>query len=226
MESLRPSPRPRVTLRAANVTKFYGETVAVWEVDLSCRSGELLAMHGPNGSGKSTLLGILAGVVAPTRGQVATATDDPRARPRVAYLGHASHLFDELSAIENVILAARLARRDPHRAVDLLRMLGVFSEAGRRVGRLSAGTRRRVGLARALSVDPDVLVADEPFVGLDPTAAQHVTNTLATARDEGRLVVIATHDHVRSGGLATRILRLEHGRLVADGAAHTAASLG
>lgn len=223
MESLQPSVRPRVTLRAANVTKLYGETVALWDIDLGARSGELIALHGANGSGKSTLLGILAGVVAPTRGRVAATTDDPQAPPRVAYLGHATHLFEGLSASENVELAARLARRDTHAAVDFLDRLGVARDAGRRVGRLSAGTRRRVGLARALSTDPDILLTDEPFVGLDPDAAELVTSALDNAREEGRLVVLATHDHARSGHLATRVLRLEHGRLLDEDAVVTTA---
>lgn len=213
MESIRLSPRPHVLLRATNVTKVFGETVALWNVELDGRSGELIALHGANGSGKSTLLRILAGLMAPTQGRVTLATNDPTVRPRVAYLGHATHLFEELTAIENVVLAARLARRDPAVAVRLLERLGVSGHAGRRVGALSAGTRRRVGLARLLATDPDIVLADEPLAGLDADAADNVGGVLAQARDDGRVVVVATHDHARSQLLATRVLRLEDGRL-------------
>lgn len=219
MESLRLSPRPHVVLRAANVTKIFGETVALWDVKLDARSGDLIALHGANGSGKSTLLRILAGLMAPTRGRVSQTTDDATRRPRIAYLGHATHLFDELTAFENVVLAARLARRDPEMAVTFLDQLGVSRHAGRRVTALSAGTRRRVGLARLLATDPDVLLADEPLAGLDAGAADDVGHVLRQARDAGRLVVVATHDQARSEGLATRVVRLAQGRIPEDQAA-------
>ena len=213
MESLRLSPRHHVLLRATNVTKVFGETVALWDVDIDGRSGDLIALLGPNGSGKSTLLRILAGLMASTRGRVTLTTNDPTVRPRVAYLGHATHLFAELTAIENIVLAARLARRDPEVAVRLLDRLGVSGHGGRRVAALSAGTRRRVGLARVLATDPDIVLADEPLAGLDADAADNVGHVLAQARDDGRLVVVATHDVARSDILANRVLRLEQGRL-------------
>lgn len=216
MESLRLSPRPHAVLRATDVTKVFGETVALWNVELDGRAGELIALHGANGSGKSTLLRILAGLMAPTHGRVTTATSDATVRPRVAYLGHATHLFEELTAIENVVLAARLARRDPAIAVTLIERLGVSRHGGRRVGALSAGTRRRVGLARLLATDPDIVLADEPLAGLDAGAADDVGGVLAQARDDGRVVVVATHDHARSELLATRVLWLDHGRLRDD----------
>ncbi len=213
MESLQFAPRADVSFRVAAVTKVFGETVALWGVDLVGRSGDLIAAHGANGSGKTTLLRIIAGLVAPTRGRVAWTTTSPGTRPRIGLLGHATHLFEELTAIENVVLAARLARRDEAIAIDLLGRLGVEQHGGRRTGGLSAGTRRRVGLARALATDPDVLVVDEPFAGLDRPAADVVGRVLGEARDDGRLVVIATHDDARSRAIATSIVRLEEGRL-------------
>lgn len=213
MELLQPVPRPHVSFRAAGLTKVFGETVALWGVNLDGRSGELIAVHGANGSGKTTLLRIIAGLVAPTLGRVAWTTTSPGTRPRIGLLGHATHLFEELTAIENVALAARLSRRDDAVAIDLLGRLGVGQHSGRRTGGLSAGTRRRIGLARALATDPDVLVVDEPFAGLDQPAADLVGGVLAEARDNGRLVVIATHDDARSRSIATSIVRLEEGRV-------------
>lgn len=195
------------------MTKQFGETVALWAVDLVGRSGDLIAAHGANGSGKTTLLRIIAGLLAPSRGRVAWTSTSPGMRPRIGLLGHATHLFEELTAIENVALAARLARRDEAIAIDLLGDLGVRYDAGRRTGELSAGTRRRVGLARVLATNPDVLLVDEPFAGLDQPAADNVGRALGKARDDGRLVVIATHDDARSRSIATTIVRLEEGRL-------------
>lgn len=213
MEPLPPRARPRLSFRAASVTKVFGDTIALWDVDLDGHSGDLIAIHGSNGSGKTTLLRIIAGLTAPTRGRLAWATDLPGTPPMIGLLGHSSHLFDELTALENVNLAARLARKDQAVAIDLLGRLGVHHAAGRRIAGLSSGTRRRVGLARALVTDPDVLVVDEPFAGLDGAAADLVERVLDEARSEGRLVVIATHDEARSRSVATAMVRLDAGHL-------------
>lgn len=210
---LRLAPRPRFAFRVAAVTKVFGDTLALWDVTLDAGPGDLVAINGANGSGKTTLLGIIAGVVTPTRGTVAWTTDTPGTRPRLGLLGHASHLFDELTAIENVALAARLARRDEVIAIDLLGRLGVAQWGARRVEGLSAGTRRRVGLARVLATEPDVLLIDEPFAGLDQSAADLVGRALAEARDDGTAVVIATHDDTRSRFIATTSMWLDAGRL-------------
>jgi ABC-type multidrug transport system ATPase subunit len=151
--------------------------------------------------------------VTPTRGTVAWTTDVPGSRPRLGLLGHACHLFDELTPIENVALAARLARRDEALAIDLLGRLGVAPWGARRVGGLSAGTRRRVGLARVLATEPDVLLIDEPFAGLDRAAADLVGLALTEARDVGTTVVISTHDDTRSRLIATTGVWLDAGRL-------------
>ena len=201
------------SLRATGVIKVFGDTIALWDADLEGRSGDLVAVHGPNGSGKTTLLRIIAGLASPTRGRIGWSTDQPGARPRIGLLGHLNHLFDELTAIENVTLAARLARRNQTVPIDLLGTLGVAHAAARPAGELSAGTRRRVGLARVLATDPDVLLVDEPFAGLDQSAVDLVEQTLANSRGEGRLVVIATHDDSRSRFLATTEVWLEGGRL-------------
>lgn len=214
MVPLPPSDRPpRFALRAAGLTKVFGETVALWNVNLDCLSGDLLAIHGTNGSGKSTLLRLLAGLSAPTRGGVSWASDAPGRFPRIGLLGHTSHLFDELTAFENVALAARLAGRHESTATALLGRLGADRYAARRAKHLSAGTRRRVGLARLLATDPDVLLVDEPFAGLDEAAGGLVSDILAAARDEGRLVLIATHDGSRSRFIATKSVELDAGRI-------------
>ena len=213
MKALRSSPRLHVSFRAAAVTKVYGDTIALWDVDLEGRSGEMVAVHGANGSGKTTLLRIIAGITAPTRGRVAWTADEPGRRPRIGLLAHANHLFDELTALENVALAARLARRDEGVAIDLLGRLGIAPSAARRTGGLSAGTRRRVGLARLIATQPDVVLVDEPFAGLDESAADLVARMLADARDDGRAVVIATHDDARTRSIATNTAWLDAGRL-------------
>ena len=212
VEALPTAPRAQFSFRAASISKLFGETVALWDVDLAGSSGGLVAVPGGNASGKSTLLRLVAGVLAPTRGRVAWTTP-PGIVPRIALLGHGAHLFEELTVLENVSLAARLAGRGDERALVLVERVGAAEFAGRRVAGLSAGTRRRVGLARALAADPDVLLVDEPWAGLDAVNADIVGGLLGDLRAQGRLVVIASHDDARSRHIATTSVWLEAGRL-------------
>jgi len=219
-----PPVRASRTLVAATLTKIFGQTVALWRVDAVARSGEVLAVSGPNGSGKSTLLRILAGLTAPTAGSVRTHGEAGLGAQRTAFVGHANHLLGSLTAIENIRLAARLARRtdEPERWLD---ELGIGASAARPCQELSTGTQRRVALARALITDPDVLLLDEPFSGLDDAAASRVEEVLGRAARDGRLVVLASHDSVRATRLATRSLRLEGGRVVSSEARARAAGV-
>ncbi len=204
--------RPRVVLTANGLSKLYGTTLAVVGVEFTARTGELVVLRGPNASGKSTLLRLLAGLASPSAGRV-TLTGDAGARTKVAFVGHAGHLFDDLSPEENLVLAARLARADAANILALLDRLGLAAVARSRCRELSSGTLRRVALARALATEPAVLLVDEPFAGLDAGAADRVAAVLAEARDDGRLVIVASHEDARSSRLADRTLELVGGRL-------------
>jgi len=204
--------RPRVVLTANGLSKLYGSTLAVVGVDFTARTGELVVLRGPNASGKSTLLRLLAGLASPSVGRV-TLTGDAGARRKVAFVGHAGHLFDDLSPEENLVLAARLAGADAANILALLDRLGLAAVARSRCRGLSSGTLRRVALARALATDPAVLLVDEPFAGLDAGAADRVAGVLAEARDDGRLVIVASHEDARSSRLADRTIELVGGRL-------------
>ena len=204
--------RPRVVLTANGLSKLYGTTLAVVGVDFTARTGELVVLRGPNASGKSTLLRLLAGLAAPSAGRV-TLTGDAGARTKVAFVGHAGHLFDDLSPEENLVLAARLAGADAANILALLDRLGLAAVARSRCRELSSGTLRRVALARALATEPVVLLVDEPFAGLDAGAADRVAGVLAAARDDGRLVIVASHEDARSSRLADRTIELVGGRL-------------
>ena len=204
--------RPRVVLTANGLSKLYGSTLAVVGVDFTARTGELVVLRGPNASGKSTLLRLLAGLTSPSAGRV-TLTGDAGARTKVAFVGHAGHLFDDLSPEENLVLAARMADADAANILALLDRLGLAVVARSRCRGLSSGTLRRVALARALATDPAVLLVDEPFAGLDAGAADRVAGVLAAARDDGRLVIVASHEDARLSRLADRTIELVGGRL-------------
>jgi ABC-type multidrug transport system ATPase subunit len=201
-----------VVLTATGLAKLYGSTLAVVGVDFGARSGELVLIRGANGSGKSTLLRLLAGLSSPSGGRVSV-TSEAGPPPRLAFVGHAGHLFADLTPEENLILAARLAGADPSASLSILDRLGVAAAAHTRSRLLSSGTVRRVALGRGLATDPDVLIADEPFAGLDADATRRVAEVLAERRDDGRLVIVASHEGARSGAFANRSLELVAGRL-------------
>ena len=203
-------------LQATGLTKLYRSTVALWAVDLTVRAGEALTVRGPNASGKSTLLRMLAGLTPPTRGTVRWIGEPSEPVARVAFVGHQTHLWDALTVLENIRLHAELGRADPARAEGPLGRLGLASIVGAAAGSLSSGLRRRVAIARALAVEPDVLVLDEPFASLDDDAAEYVADELRRQRDDGRMLVLASHEFGRTSTVETRTVWLDAGRVLPD----------
>ena len=213
MRLLDHSKRPTLVLTAIGLSKLYGGTLALVDVELRAQSGALLLVRGPNASGKSTLLRLLAGLATPSAGRVSL-TREAGGPPRMAFVGHAGQIFSDLTPVENLTLAARLADADTSTILALLDRLDIATVAHSRCRSLSSGTLRRVALARALATDPDALFADEPFAGLDAEAADRVAAVLTEARDEGRLVIIASHEEVRSSALADCSMELRGGRVI------------
>ena len=215
----------RMRLSGAGVAKRFGRITALHGIDFEIVPGESVAILGANGAGKSTWLRILAGLSKPSAGHfVAEASDGDgpaaplsreRLRGRVGYVGHATLLHAELTARENLDFAARLHDRRSTRAEQdaLFAELGLAEFAERRVGALSRGTAQRVSIARSLVHDPDLLLLDEPFTGLDEISAERLSHQLARLRRDGRAVVVVTHDPQRAVELADRALLLHRGRL-------------
>jgi ABC-type sulfate/molybdate transport systems ATPase subunit len=201
-------------LAASGLTVDRGGRRVIDGVDLDLRPGEVTALLGPNGAGKSTLLGALSGTLPAARGEVAVAG-------RLA-AGGQSAAFARRSVRANVELALawwgvpRGARRA--RATETLRRLGVEALAERHAHTLSGGEARRVHLARVLAVRPDVLLLDEPFAGLDPTArAELLYDVAGVLRDPGRATCIVVHDRAEAWALADRVAVLLDGRIAATG---------
>lgn len=201
---------PRLEMR--RVSKLFGTTVALWQVDLEAVAGQFVLAVGANGSGKSTLLRIVAGLTVPTAGHVRWIHRGEPRGPRLAYVGHASGLYDELTAVEYLTLVARLSRRDPIDAMAVLERIGASGVAGVPCGRLSAGMRRRVALARAFSGSADVLLLDEPLAALDESGVAAVVDLINEATTAGRLVVAASPTDVRLRSSATHTVALVDGR--------------
>jgi putative ABC transport system ATP-binding protein len=220
-----------VALRTRGVRKEFGKGAALVRavdgIDLAVAAGETVAVMGPSGCGKSTLLHLLGGLERPTSGEVEVAgrridrmSERGLARVRrdsIGFVFQASHLVDELTAVENVevpaLLAGRSARAARATAVGLLDRVGLSDRAGFLPSALSGGQRQRVAIARALSNQPAVLLADEPTGNLDSAAARDVLRLLDGLHQAGQTVVIVTHDP-RIAATADRIIAMRDGAFV------------
>ncbi len=208
-------------VESEGLEKRYGRVRALAGLALAVPQGALLLVSGPNGAGKTTLLRILAGLTRPTRGELSLFGEDAlgaaRAvlRGRVAYVGQESALYGELRVTENLAFAARLCGAPATRVAEVIDEFDLASVATRRARELSLGYRRRAGLARALLAQPELLLLDEPWNGLDSGAAARLTRRLEQARTAGATALVAAHDPGERARVFDGELRLVAGRLAA-----------
>jgi len=218
------------TLTIENLTASFGGDLALDDVSLEIRAGEILCLLGPSGSGKSTLLRIVAGIMRPGRGRIAIGGDEVEGadgsvepeRRRVGMVFQDFALFPHLNVAENVAFGLRgKGRREIDRTVGaLLKRVGLEPFAGRYPHMLSGGERQRVALARALAPRPLVLLMDEPFSSLDDRLRDRVRrDTIDLLRDTATTTIIVTHDPSEAVRVGDRIALLRRGRLLQCGSA-------
>jgi heme exporter protein A len=214
-----------IAVAAAGLCRRYGRRWALMDVGFEVPEGALVMVAGRNGSGKSTLLRVLATAIRADRGTVRILGLDvqrerEQAREGLALLGHRTHLYEPLTALENLAVAARFLGGDPGRAALLLRLeeVGLADRADDLVQTFSAGMRQRLALARVLQQKARVVLLDEPYGHLDPPGFALVDRVLRQFRDRGATVLMATHLLARGRALCERGLILESGRLVFAGA--------
>ena len=188
-------------IRARGLGRSFGAKRVLRDLDLDVAERDLLLVTGPNGSGKSTLLGLCAGLLAPTAGEIEIGVE----RGRIGYLAHEPLVYLELTALENLDLYGRLYRVPERRERSgmLLERFGLWEARHQRVGAYSRGMQQRLALCRALLHEPDLLLLDEPFAGLDEAGAAVLDAELAELAGE-RTLVLATHEPERVAPLATR----------------------
>jgi ABC-type multidrug transport system ATPase subunit len=185
-------------LVADELSKEYGDVVALADFKLSVDAGELVAMVGHNGSGKSTFLRLVAGLLEPTDGVLVVANAPAgsiRARAEVSFVPDQPVLYDDLSVNEHIEFTARLhgELEWPERADTLLDVLGLSARADDLPSRFSRGLRQKTSLVLGLVRPFSILLVDEPFVGLDPQGQHALTEILVEAASAGAAVIVATH---------------------------------
>lgn len=215
----------RLVLEAQGLHRNYGPVVAVRDLDLSMSEGEFLTIVGPNGAGKSTLLSMLSGAMRPTAGSVSVCGDKLdfgryEWRHRIGMLSHQGFLYDRLTVEENLYFYGKLfgVTDLEDRVTSRLQRVGLLERAQFEVRKLSHGMRQRASLARALLHDPDVVLLDEPYTGLDPAAAVVLRDVLDELKDGRRTVVMVTHNLREGLEMATRIAIQVSGRFAWEGA--------
>lgn len=216
-------PRRAPAVHGIGLGKCIESRWALRDVTIELEPGTCCALMGSNGAGKTTLLKMLATAQVPTCGTLelfglpaACATQS--VRRRIGFIGHQSMLYRDLTCTENLSLFGRLYRvsNPVARAMALLERVGLCDRAHDRVGSLSRGMQQRVAIARAMMHDPELLLADEPFMGLDALSAARLERCLLDLRAEGKTIVFSDHAVQHALGLSDRLVVLLSGRMVLD----------
>jgi len=210
-------------LEVHDLRKSFGESEALRGIELVLRAGESLALFGPNGAGKTTLLRILAGLVRPSGGVIRFAGSDlitwgAEARRHIGLVSHKTFLHQDLTAEENLRFCARLygTPQAEVRIAEALRRVEMELHRHTLPRALSRGMQQRLSIARLLLYRPLLLLLDEPYTGLDPHASELLTAMLQSWRDEGRTIILASHDLQRGARACTRAAIMRAGRIVYD----------
>jgi heme exporter protein A len=210
-------------LEARGLQRSFGRVRLLRGIDLSLGPGEALAVIGPNGSGKTTLLRLLAGLMRPSAGEIFVlgqrlGTESGSTRRCIGLLGHQSLLYDDLTLLENLTFAARLygLERPRAAAAAALDAAGLSHRVDELPRRLSRGLVQRAAIARAVLHSPRVLLLDEPFTGLDATAAARLRTDLRARVAQGLGLVVVTHQLGEVWDLASRVAVLLDGRWAVD----------
>jgi heme exporter protein A len=203
---------------ARNLEKRFGRNIGLDGIDLDIPAGSTTAILGPNGAGKSTLLRLIAGLARPSGGSLEVGGQPAHSRvsrARVGFIGHSTGLYPELTARENLIFAARLrgVADATERIEARLAEAGLTRAADRRAGEFSRGMAQRLSIAVGLIDEPEVVLLDEPFTGLDGTASNRLAERLMGLRQSNRTLVLVSHDVALAARLADAAVVLRRGRI-------------
>jgi ABC-2 type transport system ATP-binding protein len=211
-------------IEVRNLTKRYGDLVAIRDISFTADKGQILGFLGPNGAGKTTTMRVITGFMPASSGTVKVAgfdifEDTYEVRRRIGYLPENPPLYTDMTVISYLRFAARIrgiARNELDDAVDrVLLKCGLADVNGRVVGHLSKGFRQRVGLAQALIHDPSVLVLDEPTIGLDPKQIIDIRQLIRELSGD-RTVILSTHILPEVAQLCQKVVIINNGRIAVE----------
>jgi ABC-2 type transport system ATP-binding protein len=212
-------------LKALDLRKSYGTTPAVAGVSLEVNPGEVVGLLGPNGAGKSTTVSMLCGLVEPDAGEVTLDGErmgaDAPIKRAIGLVPQEIALYEDLSAVGNLELFGALYGVEGTRLADRVRaaleVVGLADRAKAKPSTFSGGMKRRLNIACALVHDPQVMLFDEPTVGVDPQSRNAIFANIESLRGAGKAIVYTTHYMEEAERLCDRIVIVDHGRVVASG---------
>lgn len=214
-------------IELSRLTKRYGEFTAVSELDLSIRRGEIFGLLGPNGAGKTTTILMMLGLAEPTSGHASVCGIDATRNPievkrRVGYMPDDIGFYEDRTGLDNLMYTAMLNRvpeaEARRRATELLDKVGLGAAAGKKTGAYSRGMRQRLGLADVLIKRPEVVILDEPTLGIDPEGVRELLALIRDlSRDEGLTVLLSSHHLHQVQQICDRVGLFVGGRLIASG---------
>ncbi|EFI33618.1 ABC transporter related protein [Desulfonatronospira thiodismutans ASO3-1] len=216
------------TLQALDVYKQYGKKPVVKGISLDINRGEIVGLLGPNGAGKTTTFYMLVGIIPPTKGRVALAGQDitglslpKRAELGMSYLPQESSIFKKLSVYDNLMLILEYTCRDRklrrEKAESLMHELGISKLAHQKASFLSGGERRRLEIARSLIKDPEFILLDEPFAGIDPIAVDDIQKIVLKLKEKNIGVLISDHNVRETLKICDRASLVFEGQVILNG---------
>ncbi len=214
-------------IEAVGLSKFYGPFAAIKDVTFAVSEGEVVAFLGPNGAGKSTTMKLLTGYLSPSAGVARIAGHDMQEErlsgsARLGYLPENGPLYPDMtpfSLLEFFSDARGMTRAEKQRRIDaVIELCALGSVIHKPISKLSKGYRQRVGMSQALLHEPDVLILDEPTVGLDPNQIREVRRTMERLRDMKKTVLLSTHILQEVEAMASRVILIDEGKVKYDGA--------
>ncbi len=213
-------------IEVKNLKKTFGEIQAVQGVDLAAEMGEILSLLGPNGAGKSTTISILSGLLAPNGGDAAimghSVTKDPEAaKARLGVVPQEIALYPDLSARENLVFWGKMyglrGAALKSRVDEVLEIIGLTNRQNDRICKFSGGMKRRVNIGAALLHKPEVIIMDEPTVGIDPQSRRHILDNVKELNHQGMSVLYTTHYMEEAAELSDHIAIMDQGKVIAYG---------
>jgi len=217
-----------LTLKAEKLIKIYSKRTVVNDVSLHVKQGEIVGLLGPNGAGKTTSFYMITGMIRPNKGKIFLDNHDitnypmyKRARMGIGYLSQESSIFRKLSVEENIMAILETLRISPRerkrRLESLLEELNIAHLAKSKAYTLSGGERRRVEIARALTLSPQFILLDEPFAGIDPLAVQDIQGIIKLLKAKGIGILITDHNVRETLAITDRAYIISDGKIIEAG---------
>jgi len=215
-----------LALKAQNLDKHFEEVHAVNDVSFEIQQGEIFSLLGPNGAGKTTTIGMISGLLKPDAGEVwlkghSVSLEPMKAKAKLGIVPQEIALYEEISGIANLNFWGRMyglrGKALSKRVDDVLALIGLDDRARGMVSKYSGGMKRRLNVGVALLHEPEVLIMDEPTVGIDPQSRRKILDSVKSLRDQGVTILYTTHYMEEAQELSDRIAIMDHGEIISRG---------